>query len=263
MAGSSVYVMIPVLRARVRAALVHLGFSAVVAISAAAAVFLLWYPWPYTEISGGAQLFLLVTGVDLVMGPLITFVIFDARKRRSELGRDLLLVVLLQLGGLAYGAYTMYEARPVVLALERDRFRVVIAATVQTAELSRAPTALKDLSLTGPRLIGTRQPEASDRADAVLLAMAGADLGMRPRYWTEWDSASRAQTLKAGFRLEILIKERAGGKPGSELSAAIARTGLPMNQLRAVPLLARRDGWSVLVDEKTGDPVGFAPIDSF
>lgn len=255
--------MNPLHRARIRASLIHLGFSVIVAASAAAAVFLLWYPWPYTEISGGAQLFLLVTGVDLVMGPLITLVIFDIRKRRIELGRDLLVVVLLQLGGLAYGAYTMYEARPVVLALEGDRFRVVIAASVQTGELPQAPRTLMDLSLTGPRLVGTRQPDPSDLADAVLQAMAGADLGMRPRYWTEWDSASRNQALKAGFRLETLIKERAGGKPGSELSAAIARTGLPMNQLRAVPLLARRDGWSVLVDEKTGDPVGFAPIDSF
>ncbi|WP_377159159.1 pilus assembly protein [Roseateles sp. UC29_93] len=251
------------LRARIRASLIHLGFSALVAISAAAAVFLLWYPWPYTEISGGAQLFLLVTGVDLVMGPLITLVIFDVRKPRRELWRDLCIVVILQLSGLGYGAYTMHEARPVVLALEEDRFRVVIAASVQTQELPQAPTELGTLSLTGPRLVGTRQPDSTDRADAVFQALAGSDLGMRPRYWTAWDALSRAKALNAGFRLETMIKERAGGRPGPELAEAIARTGLPVQQLRAVPLIARRDGWSVLVDERTGDPVGFAPIDSF
>lgn len=251
------------LRARVRAAVIHIGFSTLVAILAATAVFLLWYPWPYTQISGGAQLFLLVTGVDLVMGPLITFVIFDVRKARKELWRDLSVVVLLQLSGLFYGAYTMYEARPVALALEEDRFRVVIAAAVQVAELPDAPLKLRSLSLTGPRLVGTRQPSAADRADAVLQALAGADLGMRPSYWTEWDAASQSKVLKAGFQLETLIKERADGKPGPELSAAILRSGLPASQLRAVPLIARLDGWSVLVDAKTGNPVGFAPIDSF
>jgi len=251
------------LRARVKAALVHLGFSALVAVSAAAAVFLLWYPWPYTEVSGGGHLFLLVTGVDLVMGPLITLVIFDVRKPRKELVRDLLIVVLLQLSGLAYGAYAMYEARPVVLALEQDRFRVVIAASVQQQELPKALPEFRSLSLTGPRLVGTRQPSAAGRADAVLLALAGADLGTRPLYWTRWDAVSRAQALKAGFRLDTLIKERTHGKPGRALNEAIARTGLPVHQLRAVPLLSRVDGWSVLVDERTGDPVGFAPIDSF
>lgn len=255
--------MTALLRARIRASLIHLAFSALVAISAAAAVFLLWYPWPYTEISGGAQLFLLVTGVDLVMGPLITLVIFDARKARKELWRDLAVVIVLQLSGLAYGGYTMYEARPVVLALEEDRFRVVIAAEVQVSELPSAPPTLQSLSLTGPKLVGTRQPSASDRADAVLQALAGADLGMRPSFWTEWDAKSRISVLKAGFRLDTLIKERAGGKPGTDLERAISRTGLPVQQLRAVPMLSRVDGWSVLVDEKTGEPVGFAPIDSF
>ena len=63
-------------RARWRAALIHLGCSAVLASAAAALVFLVWYPWPYSVLAGGIGLFILITGVDVVMGPLITLVVF-------------------------------------------------------------------------------------------------------------------------------------------------------------------------------------------
>ena len=76
-------------RQRLRAAAVHLGLSALVALLAAVLVFFLWYPYPYRVISGGRELFQLVVGVDVIVGPLITFAIFDRAKPRTELRRDL------------------------------------------------------------------------------------------------------------------------------------------------------------------------------
>ena len=76
-------------RQRLRAAGVHLGLCALVALMAAVLVFFLWYPYPYRVISGGRELFQLVVGVDVIVGPLITFAIFDRAKPRTELRRDL------------------------------------------------------------------------------------------------------------------------------------------------------------------------------
>ena len=81
----------------------------------------------------------LVVSCDLVLGPLITFTIFDKRKPWPELRRDLAIVVALQLAALGYGLHTVIIARPVVLALEEDRFRVVAAPGVLETELPRAP----------------------------------------------------------------------------------------------------------------------------
>ena len=61
-------------RQRLRAATIHLSVTLVVAALAAWLVFGLWYPYPYREISGGRELFLLVVAVDVVLGPL-----FDVR----------------------------------------------------------------------------------------------------------------------------------------------------------------------------------------
>ena len=89
--------------ARARAALIHLGASIAVAAIVATMVFVFWYPGPYRSFSGGTELFLLVVSVDLAIGPLIMFVIFDRRKPLAELRRDIGIVIVLQIAALAYG----------------------------------------------------------------------------------------------------------------------------------------------------------------
>jgi hypothetical protein len=244
---------------RLRAAGIHLVLSAAVAAAAAALVFGLWFPWPYREVSGGSELFMLLVSVDGVLGPLITLAVFNRAKPRAELARDLAVVVLLQLGALAYGLHTVHAARPVVLALEVDRFRVVPAVSVVESELPQAPPALRTLPLDGPRLIGTVQPTGQERADALFAALAGADLGMRPRYWAPWDDAARQQARKAARPATELAAR--GAAQAAALAEGAARAGRPLDALGVLPLLARTPGWSVLVDRASGEVVGFAAAD--
>lgn len=100
-------------KGRLRASGIHLGLSLGIAALAAVVVFGLWYPYPYREISGGRSLFMLVVSVDVVMGPLITLVIFNRAKPRRELMVDFSVVALLQLAALSYGMWTVFVARPV------------------------------------------------------------------------------------------------------------------------------------------------------
>lgn len=62
-------------------------------------------------------------------------VLFNPQKPRRELNADLGLVILVQLMALAYGLYSLALARPVYLAYEVDRFRVVSVADIQEGEL--------------------------------------------------------------------------------------------------------------------------------
>lgn len=79
-------------KGRLRASSIHLAISLSVTIMAALLVLALWYPYPYREISDGRILFQLVVMVDVIMGPLITFVIFNSAKPRKELVGDLAIV---------------------------------------------------------------------------------------------------------------------------------------------------------------------------
>ena len=60
-----------------------------VAALAAILVFLVWYPGPFRELAGGRGLFVLLTSVDVVLGPLLTFAVFDRTKSRRHLRLDL------------------------------------------------------------------------------------------------------------------------------------------------------------------------------
>ena len=252
----------PAWRSRVRAASIHLGASALVAALAAGLTFGLWYPWPYSVLAGGLGLFVLVCSVDVIMGPLITLVIFDTGKPWGELRRDLIVVVLLQLAALGYGLNVMFQARPVVLAFEGQRFRVVTAVDVLIDELPKAPPSLQSLSLTGPVVVGTEAPTDPDgQLKAIDMAFGGFDLGMRPQFWRPWDATARKNALAAAKPLGPLQQRYAAR--ASEFDAAIGRSGRPAAQLRHLPLLSRHADWVVLLDAATGEIAGFAPFNAY
>ncbi|MDZ7910100.1 MAG: hypothetical protein U5N10_18975 [Gemmobacter sp.] len=115
----------PRMKAAGKAAFFHFLGSVLVACFAAVLVFLLWYPHPYGQLSGGSKLFAILIVVDVVCGPLLTLVLFSPRKSRREFFVDMSLVVLIQVAALSYGLYTMYQARPLFLVHEVDRFRVI------------------------------------------------------------------------------------------------------------------------------------------
>jgi hypothetical protein len=246
---------------RIRAASIHFVSSILVALAAGGLIFALWYPSPYVDVSGGLELFFLVVGVDVTLGPLLTFAVFNPAKGWKVLRRDLAVIVILQVAALAYGVHTMAIARPVVLALEGERFRVVIANAVVERELPMAPEDLRTLSWTGPRLVGTSQPAKEDVADAVMMGLAGADLGMRPRYWRHWSAADGRAAIAAGKPLSALLKDHP--EKQAAVDTALAKAKRTQAQVLAVPVIARRLDWSVLVDKTTGEPVGFVPLDGF
>jgi len=225
------------LRSRGRATGIHLALSIVVAALAAGLVFALWYPMPFREISGGRDLFLIVVAVDVVVGPLITFAVFDRRKPRKELTRDLTVVALLQLAALIYGLHTVAQARPVVLALEGDRLRVVRAIDLAAADFADAPKGLQSLSWTGLLTVATRPPTAEEKFDTIARGLAGEDVGMRPAFWLPTAQAAAA-FARAAQPLDALARRQSGRK--TDLDLAVQRTGRSADQLGFLPILARR-----------------------
>ena len=118
------------LKPRFQAAGIHLCISLVIAALAATLVFALWYPYPYRDLSGGRELFTMLVSIDVILGPLLTLAVFNLKKPRAQLVRDLAIIGLVQLLALGYGLWTVYQARPVHMVFEMDRFRVTHAADI-------------------------------------------------------------------------------------------------------------------------------------
>ena len=248
-------------RARLRAATIHLGLSALVAAVAALLVFALWYPYPYREVSGGRELFQLVVGVDIILGPLLTFAIFNLAKPRAELRRDIAVIVVLQLAGLAYGLWTVHLARPVHMVFEYDRFRVVHQVDLPQELLHLAPPDITPTPWDGPTLLALRPfRNEGERVEMTLAALQGVSLSARPELWQPYQAA-RARVLAAS-RPVAELKTRFARR-ADDIDAALRASGRTAESSAYLPLVARSAAWTVLLDATTAEVIGFVPLDSF
>ena len=246
---------------RLHASAIHLGFSLIIVSLIAWLVFEFWYPYPYREISGGRELFMLIIVVDVVMGPLITLMVFNQTKTRSELILDLSMVGLLQLAALGYGLWTVFEARPVHLVFEYHRLAVVSAADLEASTLAQAPAALQVSPLTGPTLLSLRPFKSVDEQyQSTMIALNGVPQAAQPALWQPWE-AERPALLRES-RPVTELKKRFGSQTAL-IDDAIAATGRSAQDMRYLPLVTRKDAWTVLIDAETTLPVGYLPLDSF
>jgi len=117
-----------VLKTKLKATGVHLTMSLAAFTYLMYQIYYNWYPEPYFSIDGGWQGMRLIGAVDLVLGPFITFLIFDLRKTRRAILFDLVTILVIQLGALAYGIYATYTQRPIALVLIDD---FVVSATME------------------------------------------------------------------------------------------------------------------------------------
>lgn len=244
---------------RLRAAGVHLLISAVVALLAAALVFGLWYPAELRHMAGGQGLFFLVVSVDVVLGPLLTLIVFDVAKGWSHLRRDLAAIAALQLAALGYGLHTVYEVRPVAVVFEFSRFRVVSAGDVVQEELSQAPTEFRQLPLTGPWMLAVRPAQAGpERNDAIFKAIQGVDTSQRPGFWRPYTEA-HSEALSAARPVTMLL-EREFSRRG-DLERILRQANVDVATAQFLPIMARGD-WSAVLDA-TGNIVAYLPVDGF
>ena len=94
---------------RLQAFLTHLAISGLVATIAMMVVFFVWYPAPLHTAVGVTKIFLMLLAIDIIIGPVITFIIFKPNK--PSLKFDLTVIALLQLTALGYGINVRYETR--------------------------------------------------------------------------------------------------------------------------------------------------------
>lgn len=247
------------LRRRVHAAGIHLFISAGVAILAALLVFGLWFPGIYRQIAGGRDLFLLVTSVDVVLGPLLTFAVFNVKKGRTHLRQDLAIIGVIQMAALIYGMSTVSAARPVAMVFETDRFRVIAAAQVEQTELADARPEYRTLPLTGQWLLGTRTPLGAERNDVLFKGLNGMDLAQRPRFWQPYTD-SVADALARSRPIAILLARYPLIAP--EIRAKLRELGVEEDGAKFLPLVGRGGDWVTILDA-AGRPVHFVRADGF
>lgn len=231
---------------RYKAASIHLAISIALATLVLSLMFLLWYPGEYFKLMGGGGLILIMLGVDVCLGPLLTLVVFKSGKKTLKF--DLAVIGLVQMAALMYGNYVMFNARPILTVFSEDHFQVISASDIESDRLSKVTKAeWKKPSLTGPLLVATREPVTNQEKSDVSLAKAfGLGLEAFPEFYVDYDSQASRILNQAKS-----IKELKGYAPKqiSQLQARLdayakGDTGLKFLPIRSTfhQMLAAIDG---------------------
>ncbi|WP_339413880.1 TfpX/TfpZ family type IV pilin accessory protein [Pseudomonas sp. EA_35y_Pfl2_R5] len=165
---------------RFKAFFIHLSLSAVLAVPAVLLVFKLWYPAPLHVAVGVTKIFLLLLLVDVVLGPLLTLLVYKPGKKTLVL--DLTVIAMLQLSALCYGLWVVAEGRPAWLVFNSDRFDLVRVLDIDGRKLSSALPEYRSPPQFGPRWVAAVSPvDAAARNELMFEAgLGGSDLPQRP-----------------------------------------------------------------------------------
>lgn len=123
---------------RYQAALGHFGLSLIIFAILGYLVYFCWYPQPLFSIDAGWQGMRILAFVDFVLGPCITLVIFNPKKK--ELFKDLAIIALIQVSALSYGTYHVYQSRPAIVVYADNQFRTAAYGELHFFKLPKTIT---------------------------------------------------------------------------------------------------------------------------
>ncbi len=103
----------------------HVVISIAIFAALCGIIYFLLFPGALFFVAGGIDGIKIVAGVDLVLGPLLTLVIYNYAKPRKELIRDLAIIAFIQFSALSAGMYVVYQNRPAVVTYVLDTFHAL------------------------------------------------------------------------------------------------------------------------------------------
>lgn len=109
---------------KLKALLIHLGVSLIILLGFVALIWFVWYPAPLFFTDGGWQGLRIIALIDLVLGPALTFLIYNPAKSRKALSFDFACIGFVQALALTYGVLQVESVRPWVVAYEEGRLHV-------------------------------------------------------------------------------------------------------------------------------------------
>lgn len=189
---------------RFKAFSIHFAISFVIFLVLLYFILVQWYPEPLFSSDGGWRVIRIIVGVDLILGPLLTLIVFKAGK--PGLKFDLTMIALVQTIALSWGGWTTYNERPAAIIYTLDYFTPVPA--YQLKEVGMTPAKLKKFGDSWPVTIYSDIPKEKS-SEVILKSMrAGKPLYLLTEYYTKLDK-KHADALKASsMKLEKYVEDK-------------------------------------------------------
>ena len=237
---------------RLKAFAAHLTGSALALTLVLGALYLGWYHWPGWHLTDAVHVVVVMVGVDVVIGPLITLIIASARKPRRELARDIAIIVAVQLAALGYGATTLWHGRPLYYAFSVNCLQVLQASDIdpEAARSAREQKlALAPHWYSLPRWIWAPFPTDKALAEKIFqgLMQGGYDIVGYPQYYKTWPEGAkelRSHLQRVNDIKFFIPKQR------TLLEKRMQAAGLPVDQANGIALTGRGSSLLAVMDPR-------------
>jgi hypothetical protein len=205
---------------RLRAAGIHLSLSGTAFAVALYLILVVWYPGFHFRVDGGWQGVRIMAAVDLVLGPMLTLIVFNPFKARRLIVFDLACIGIAQVAALAWGFYAIHSQHPVAMSWQGGAFHPVTVEPLRVE--SYDPAQLASLSDAHPPMVFVAPPANDDEQTRVAMqAMVGGTAEyedpffFRPfkEHWPEIKAQGRTAERLHKTKPDVVDAFKAAGGP--------------------------------------------------
>lgn len=240
---------------KLKALLIHLGLSILLVSLVIGSLLFFFFPSLFIGVSDFKEVASLIILIDLVLGPLLTFVVFQPKKKSLKF--DLAVVGAIQLSALVYGAFALYQIHPVYIAFNVDRFTIVSA---RDAEPEKALISEYKVSkLSAGKLAFAKMPEDLEKQNEILLSAAsgGEDLDKKEEYYESVEKNLSAIIAKS-LDPNVIFENEDSRKKAKNFYKKHQDN---LNKFAYLPLNSENKDAIIVLDKVTAKPIATLNID--
>ncbi len=240
---------------KLKASLMHLGLSILLVGLVIGSLLFFFFPQLFIGVSDFKEIAMIIISVDLILGPLLTFVVFQPKKKTLVL--DLSVIAAIQLSALTYGAYALYEVHPVYVTFNIDRFTIVSAKDAEPEKAQH--DEYKVSKLTTAKLAFAKMPDDIEKKNDVTLvaAMGGGDLDTRTEYYEPYENHID-QVLARSLDPKLIFADE---KSKEQAKSFYNKHQDSLDEFAYLPLNSEKKDAIIVLDKITAKPVATLNID--
>lgn len=234
---------------KLKASMIHLGLSLLLVGLVIGSILFFFFPQLFIGISDFKEIATILVTVDLILGPILTFVVFQPNKKSLKF--DLSTIAAIQIAALVYGAYSLFQVHPVYITFNVDRFTIISA---KDAEPEKAKYDEFNVSkFTTAKFAFAKMPEDIEKQNEVTLtaAMGGGDLDQRVEYYEPYENHID-QILAKSLERELIIGAADSDK---NIYSFLDKHETELNNYVFLPINSAKKEAIIVLDKMTAKPV--------
>lgn len=235
------------LNPRLKASGIHLSLSALAFFIVLYFIVFLWYPNPHFSTNGGWQGVRIMLFVDIVLGPLLTLIIFNPEKSIKAILFDLTAIGTIQISAFIWGLFLVNSQRPLAISFWEGRFYPVLMEDLKASGAN--PDQLKELSHQNPAIVYVRHPETVEEMKGA--AMFGFIEGKR-EYQIFFLYTPLEKHIDELFEASVTNSITTDDKFQTDKIRWLEKAGMNEKELTFIPFSGRY-GNSILILDREGE----------